>query len=223
MSSVGLLVPVTYHTQTNVNVEINEMRDKLPLEVLQRIASRLSYSDQGRFSQVARFALRALRDMYQDPMALLKAEIEALPAAPLTPENSQRLLVELVSSRAVGHPHYWIPVMNALMGRLTPDLKPDECDNDNFIQSHANIANLLATSRKPISSDQIYQFCRYLVLRQTSKLWNGIKVLAQYERPELDCVSVKKAMVEYMVREAKGDPRFAYEIITARLPLCRNS
>jgi hypothetical protein len=214
MSSIDSFVPVAYNNQiktispqiSSSQVEPNLVPSRkmaeLPLEILQRIASSLSYKDQGRLARVAVFARDAVHDMHDvDRMAFLKAEIETLPPGPLAREDGQRLLVGLVRSRAAGHPQYWIPVMDALMGYLTTQNKADD-----LIQSHGYMADLLTTSGQPISSDQIYQFCRYLGLNQLSKNrpWISYRALEQYLlRPQLNFASVNLALREYLTQQAE--------------------
>jgi hypothetical protein len=177
---------------------------KLSAEVLRNIGSFLSHQDQAQLAQVAVFARDAALDIQQyyiDLMTPLKTEIEALPAGPLSNADFQRLLVSLVTSPASGHPKHWVPVMDALMGHLGPS---DTFDG--IIQKHANIAELLATSAQPISSDQVYQLCKYLGQKQLSKImsWIGYRALEQYSlKPQLNSASVNKALKEYLSRKAK--------------------
>jgi hypothetical protein len=180
------------------------MEVRLLNEALQYIGSFLSYQDQAQLAQAAIFTRDAARDTQQyyiDLMAPLKTEIEALPVGPIARGDFQRLLGGLVTSPAAIHPKHWIPVMDALMRRLGSD------DTVNgIVQKHSNIANLLATSEQPISSDQIYEFCRYLGRKQLSKImpWIGYRALEQYSlKPQLNSVSVNKAIKEYLTQQAK--------------------
>lgn len=163
-------------------VPSSRIEARVPTEALQHIGSFLSYQDQAQLAQVGIFA-RDIQQYYIDLMAPLKTEIEALPAGPLADGDFQRLLVGLVTSPAAGHPKHWVPLMDALMGHLGPD------DTVNgIVQKHAHIADLLATTEQPISSDQIYQFCRYLGRKQLSKImpWIGYRTLEQYSlKPQL--------------------------------------
>jgi hypothetical protein len=175
----------------------------VPSDVLQEIGSFLSYPDQGKLAQVAMFtrnaALHAQR-YYIKLMAPFKTEIEALPPEPLTDAHFQRLLVELVTSHAAGHPKHWVPLMDSLMGHLGPHVTVND-----IVQKHARIADLLATSKKPISPDKIYQFCKYLGVKQLSKTqpWIGYRALEQYAlNPQLDSPSVNQALKEYLTQQA---------------------
>jgi hypothetical protein len=177
---------------------------KLPIDILQNIALFLSYQDQAQLAQVAVFARDAVRNTQQyyiSLMAPLKTKIEALPAGPLNNADFQRLLVSLVTSPALGHPKHWVPIMDVLMGHLV-------CGNtvDDIIKKHAHIAELLATSARPISSDQTYQFCKYLGRKQLSNTlpWIGYRVLEQYAlKPQLNSASVNTALKEYLTQQAK--------------------
>lgn len=130
-------------------------------------------------------------------MAPLKTKMGAL-----TDGNFQQLLVELVTSPAVGHPKHWVPVMAALMKHLGPNTTY----YNGIIQKHSKIANLLATSAQTISSQQIYQFCRYLGQKQLSQnhFWLVYRALEQYSlklQPNLE--GVNKAIKEYLTNKAK--------------------
>jgi len=181
----------------------SQIEDRLPTELFQHIGSFLSDKDHGQLAQVGMFARDAERDAQQyhmDLMAPLKAEIQALPADPLTREDFQRLLVGLITSPSMGHPKYWTPVMDALMEKTAPENTARET-----IRSHANMADLLATSEEPISPEQIYQFCKYLGQKQLSEIkpWIAYRALEQYLlKPVLDLTSVNKALKEYLTQQA---------------------
>ena len=152
-------------------------------------------------------------------MAPLKTEIEALSAqrpasfsvvhaiwgvpidlnstaAPLAREDFQRLLVSLVTSPAIGHPIHWVPVMNTLMAFG---------DNER-VQRLAGMADLLATSARPISSDQVYQFCTYLAREQLPGFipWFGYQVLDQFsQKLPLSSAGVNEILEEYLTKKAE--------------------
>ena len=189
----------------------NSIEAKLPVYVLQKIGSFLNYRDQDQLARVAHFTHDAARRT-QQLTALLKTEVEALPVyGAFFCDDFQRLLVQLVKSPAAGHSKHWVSVMNALIRHI-----PIHSKTKGSIESHGEIASLLAYSEQPISPDQIYQFCKYLgndrsgYVERCNQLlkwspWIGYRALEQYlHYPEkLDLTAINRSLKEYLTQQAK--------------------
>lgn len=180
------------------------IKEKLPNDILTEIGELLSYKDQGSLAQCAVFTrdiVRNINERYINSMKSFETEIEALPPGQIGTEDLQRLLVGVVTSIAVGHPKYWVPVMDSLMRHVASDNTID-----GIIQTHANLANLLATSGTPISSEQIYQFCKYLGQKHLSQVWpwSSYRALEQYALKLGHCSEgVQRAIKEYLTEQAQ--------------------
>lgn len=198
----------------------SHMETKLPLDTRLAIRAFLGYQDQSNLAQVANF-LGYMHTYEKDVIGPLKAEIEALPVGPVAPEVFQRLLVQLIISPIAGHPKYWVPVADALMGH-----EASAYDNtiDEAIQAHTRIAALLAISEEPISSKQLYQFCSYLAQKQLSnrRPWVGYRSLEQYLlNPHLGFahVEIQKVLKDYLTQQAKKDIKAhtsSYDLVNNR-------
>jgi hypothetical protein len=208
---LGLLIKafLRLHLQTSTipmrtqSFAVSKM-EAMPVAILEQIIRpMLSYKEQGRLAQVGIFSqnvANAVKQRYITMTAPLKQELQALPADQLTRDNFQRLLVGLVTSPAAGHPIHWIPLVKALIGHL-----PLETDSD-IINTHAYLADLLATAEPPISPSDTYRFLTYLEQEQLSdsRPWICYRVFEQYLlREELDSASVSKVLKKCLNRKTE--------------------
>jgi len=175
--------------------------------VTKHCISFLSYKDQGQFAQVALFArdnVRGLQKRYIDWTAPFKEKISNLPLSSPDIEVFRPIILALITSPAVGHPHYWHPLMDDVLERFLPQ-EMIVGNMDTLIEGHTQIARALAASETPISSGQLYHFCKYLQSNQLTKFqawaWLGYIVLEQYG---LNSASVKRVLQDYLKRHAEN-------------------
>ncbi len=197
------------------------MQKKLNSDLVELFIPFLKESDQESLAQTCRFMyhrVRAVQEDYIEGIEPLKTKLEALPERLVLPASSSEqdivaavevnqafgeLLVTFIASRSLGYPKYWASLMKAFI---------EKCDYegriDLFIAVHAILAALLEQSKEPISSDQIYHFCRYLgsdgYLKLKCRPWIVYRVLEQYSR-KLNhyAESINRAIKESLALHAK--------------------
>lgn len=176
---------------------------RMPADLTKQCVSFLSYKDQGQFAQVALFCaeyVRGLQEQYIKWTAPFKGLIPELPLSSPNIEEYRHLILGLITSPAIGHPHYWNPLMDEVLKRFLPKESSGNTIGK-LIQGHAQIACALAVSETPISSSQLYHFFKYLQSNQLFKFkaWVGYRVLEQYMITQgLDYTSAKRVLHEYL-------------------------
>ncbi len=159
----------------------SNIENKLPLDLLRLVVPFLEETDQSRLGATCYLlhnAVQKARDKFLRNEKLLIGRLKALPKMISFPQSFSKediaaavkanqdfgsFLVNLIKADSLGYHHRsWRYLMHGFIRRTWHDFTIEH-----LIGGHAVLANFLAQSNKPISSSEIYHFCRYLVEKDT--------------------------------------------------------